>query len=435
MAYRQILTAIHDCVILFNQSDAALRSGSSVICPFDSVIVSVHPAREKNIGTLDSKEGEQATRQVLERRLLGAICFGLWIGILGFGLWPFNFRPRNRFQWLANGGISFENYGQGYSRSQWNRDDSTDPAAGFTIELWVRSRERNYHDVSGLLSIGDSLPECFAIAQSGPDVMVRGQFQDATHSLAVRRFYIDDAFPETRPRFITVASGPQGTELYLDGIPKRKVPFTLTKKNSTGTILLGHNFAGHEPWVGELLGLAIYQSARTTAEVSEDYSAWEQKNTAELMKRPRIAALYLFDEGSGNIIHNRAGDAPDIVIPERFSLLHKTFLDFPSHLNRASLDLPDIVINIIGFVPFGFFACLFFVRAKQAGPSRAILLTLIMGAITSLTIELLQAFLPTRESSLLDLINNTLGTLVGAIVHYGVATVVSRSRRPAIRLW
>ena len=380
---------------------------------------------------MNRKKREQTIKQSRERELLVAACLGLWIGILAFGLWPFNFHPRNRVEWLPNRGIVFENYGEAYSQSRWNRNNSTDTGDGFTVELWVRSHEENYHQVSGLLSIADSLPECFTIAQSGPDVMVRGQFQDATHGLAVRRFYIDDPFPQTQPQFITATSGPQGTELYLDGSPKRKVPFTLTKKNFAGKILLGHNFVGHEPWSGDLLGLAIYSEALTEAEVSEDYSAWERNDKAELMKRPSVAALYLFDERAGNVIHNRAGNAPDIIIPQRFSVQHKTFLGF-SDLNRANLDLSDVVINILGFVPFGVFWCAFFQFGKHPGAARAILLTLILGAATSLTIELLQAYLPSRESSLLDLIDNTLGTFVGAVLQCGVASVVSRARRPIV---
>jgi len=39
-----------------------------------------------------------------------------------------------------------------------------------------------------------------------------------------------------------------------------------------------------------------------------------------------------------------------------------------------------------------------------------------IGGLTSLTIEISQVFLPTRDSSALDLINNVLGTLIGSSV-------------------
>jgi VanZ family protein len=355
------------------------------------------------------------------------------MGILAFGLWPFNFHARNHVEWLPNGsGLHFGGYGEAYSRSQWTRKQPPDPDPGVTIELWVRSGERKYNQVSGLVSIVDSSPDCFSIAQSGPDVLVRGQFQDANHRVALRRIYIDDAFPQTQPRFLTVTSGPQGTALYLDGATRRKFPFVLTKSNFAGGLLLGHNFVGHQAWAGDLLGLAVYDRPLAQTEIIKDYAAWQHANAAELVRSPGLAALYLFDEGSGDVIHNRAGDAPDITIPLRFTELHKTFLSFSSNLDRANLDLSDIAENIAGFVPLGFFLCAFLRYGKRLETSRAILLAVILGGVTSLTIELLQAYLPSRESSLLDLLNNTFGTALGAALQCGVARVARRTYSPSL---
>jgi len=382
--------------------------------------------------TLTQRANQSATK-FPARALLGAACLGLWLGIMGFGLWPFNFHPRNRVEWLPNtNGLHFNRYGEAYSLGRWNPTDSTDPGPAlttdwFTIELWMRSRETKYSQVSGLVSIVESSPQSFSIAQSGPDILVRGVFEDATHHAALRKFYIDDAFPYTQPRFITVTSGPEGTQLYLDGVPGRHFPVTFTADNFAGRILLGHNFYGHQHWNGDLLGLAVYRRSLTRAEVSEDYTAWQQTNVSHLINSPRIAALYLFDERSGDVIHNRAGDAPDISIPPYFSVLHKTVLGF-SGFDRASLDLSDIVINIAGFAPLGFFLCAFVRCTKHIGSARALLLTVILGALTSLAIELLQVYLPSRESSLLDVIDNTLGTFAGAILQFALARIVARAR-------
>ncbi len=51
-------------------------------------------------------------------------------------------------------------------------------------------------------------------------------------------------------------------------------------------------------------------------------------------------------------------------------------------------------------------------------------ITILLGFCVSLTIELTQAYLPTRGSSLLDVINNTLGTAIGAfLLKYGLRIV------------
>lgn len=378
-------------------------------------------------------ESDVVPRKALQHRLLVGACLGVWLGILAFGLWPFNFHPRNRVEWLPNqNGIHFGGYAEAYSRSPWIRNVPADPDQRFTVELWMRSVEKNYHSVSGLVSLVDSSPEPFTIAQSGPDVLVRGQFQDANRHVAIRRLYIDDVFQQTQAHLIAMTSGSEGTQLYLDGVPQRRFPVTLTANNFTGRLLLGHNFAGHQHWSGDLLGLAIYDQALTRAQISEDYSAWQQAKATSLTKRTGLAALYLFDERVGDVIHSKAGDAPNIIIPEWFSILHKTILGIPRDLHRANLDLKDIAINIAGFVPFGFFLCAYLRCEKHAGAGRAILLTILLGALTSLTIELLQAYLPSRDSSLLDVIDNTLGTFFGAVLQSEVASVVSRARRPVV---
>jgi glycopeptide antibiotics resistance protein len=105
---------------------------------------------------------------------------------------------------------------------------------------------------------------------------------------------------------------------------------------------------------------------------------------------------------------------PNLVIPERFYVLHRKFLTDPVTLQRS--DLADAVINIIGFVPFGFLVSLYLSQKASLSRAQTIHWALVLGGMTSFLIEFLQAYLPTRDSSYLDLINNILGTMVGALL-------------------
>ncbi len=55
-------------------------------------------------------------------------------------------------------------------------------------------------------------------------------------------------------------------------------------------------------------------------------------------------------------------------------------------------------------------------------------MSFVAGLVISLSIELLQVYLPSRDSSLLDLIMNALGSVIGAIVGLTVSPHLIRNR-------
>jgi VanZ family protein len=49
-------------------------------------------------------------------------------------------------------------------------------------------------------------------------------------------------------------------------------------------------------------------------------------------------------------------------------------------------------------------------------PGRAFLVAIFIGISVSLSIEMLQSYFPTRDSSMTDLICNTIGTILGMML-------------------
>jgi glycopeptide antibiotics resistance protein len=71
-------------------------------------------------------------------------------------------------------------------------------------------------------------------------------------------------------------------------------------------------------------------------------------------------------------------------------------------------------VNVAGFVPMGFFFTAYFSLVRPMRRPRIAVVA--MGLAVSLTIEMGQYFLPTRDSGINDLITSTLGTEFGAVL-------------------
>jgi VanZ family protein len=187
-------------------------------------------------------------------------------------------------------------------------------------------------------------------------------------------------------------------------------------------------------WPGQLRGLAIYETELTASQVAKHYETWTTQGAPELRGNEHVAALYLFNEHTGNIIHNAVHSGIDLYIPKRFSLLHQTFLEpFWKEFKPEWNYLRDTMMNIVGFIPLGFFFYAYWTSARPV--KSAALAAVILGFAVSLTIEILQSYLPNRNSGTTDLITNTLGTFLGVKL-YGsrtCQTLLARVYKSAIR--
>jgi VanZ family protein len=175
----------------------------------------------------------------------------------------------------------------------------------------------------------------------------------------------------------------------------------------SGKILLGNSPTGREYWTGNLLSLAIYDRVLTGEEVSQHFHG--SKKSGE--EGP--VSFYLFAEHSGTLAHDSAGDH-HLLIPSRFKVLKKTILVPPWEDFRFTRSyLTDILTNILGFIPFGFFFSAYLWLRKPRSIFQLLLMSVVIAGCISLSIELIQVYLPTRSSQFSDVITNMLGTAIG----------------------
>ncbi len=354
---------------------------------------------------------------------LRAICVCVLFCTLVAGLWPFH-APKNEVRWSSEGdGLRFAKHGSIVSANPIRANRAhTDQSC--TLEIWLEPRQISWEGTVLAFYWPASRVVSFTLRQWRNGLVLERESRGRTAGEA--SIYLGDVFRGPQPVLFTISSGQTGTVVYADGALVRKAPdFKLISQDLSGEFIIGNSPLTTFNWSGEIKGLAIYDRELTATEVSEDFANWTASKTAASSTTGRsdraaseVVARYLFNEGKGNIVHNQVDPATSLLIPERFFILHEQFLERPWDEFKPGWHYwKDIGINVAGFIPLGFFfqACF----SAPGRTKRTIWLTVALGFAVSLMIEVLQAFLPTRDSGMTDLITNTFGTALGAIAYIG----------------
>jgi hypothetical protein len=339
------------------------------------------------------------------------------IGILCAGLWPFDFRPRNRVKASPEGGLHIDRYGQLFSTETWQIDHSTNQ---FSVEFWFQPAAAGYGYDSSVLSFSHNGNLDFAIGQSGPDLYTAVLSPDANGDAVFRKLWLDGACATSRPLFVTVTSSNEGVSVYLNGHPSRSFSVTSLPGTFSGVLMLGHTPRGDQPWSGDLLGAAFYDRELNASEVMSQVEQWRARYTQDLAQQDGVFALYDFRATTSDRIRSLAHYGPDLIIPPVFCVLNKHVLGWPKTWNRSTAE--DVVENIAGFVPVGFLFVIVCNHTSRKPGYRALAIAISIAALLSLAIELLQVYLPSRDSSLCDLLTNILGGALGGALGLAVAS-------------
>ena len=353
----------------------------------------------------------------LRKNVLGLICLVITAVIFLAGLWPFNFSPENKVRWLKDqNGIEFYGPALVFSTIPFFQSSNI-PINSITIELSLQPASEDISHIGHIFSILD---------EQGSEIFFVGQWR--SHLLLgkgihgkknYREIGVRDALKKGDKRFVTITSGADGTNIYVDGILVKSSPkFQLISVNEkpSGGILLGNAPTGGGYWTGNLFGLAVYDRSLSVEQVLKSFENWEKNKKSLFQKEEGLVSFYLFDEHSGTLVHDSVG-GHHLVIPPKFKVLKRTILVPPWEDFRFTRSyLRDILTNILGFIPFGFFFSAYLRIKKPRSTFRLILISIIIAGCMSLSIELIQVYLPTRNSQLTDIITNMLGTVVGAVL-------------------
>jgi len=336
--------------------------------------------------------------------------------ILVAGLWPFH-SPKNDVTWLAGGnGIRIGNHGCLVSSGPLRAYDSKDNSSG-SLELWIKPAfaTKGRRTILAFEGPGDDAT-AFSLQQNGNTLIIQRKNTDVNGVLHTAEFVFREALVGDSRTELTVTMGPHDTRVYRNGV---LATTSLLIGNPTpvfaGRLVLGNFLNVGGTWPGQVYGLAIYGRQLAPEEVTSHYEEWNNSHQPTVTQQERPVALYSFTERAGRTVHDQLGSHNNLLIPERYLVLHPQFLSAPwRHFRSTPGYWKDVAINIIGFVPFGFSFFAYFSTVRVS--KKAALIAVLLGFFTSLTIEVLQAWLPTRNSGINDLITNTLGTGLGVLL-------------------
>lgn len=366
--------------------------------------------------------------------IYGVTCLLVFAGILFACLWPFH-SPTNQVTWLAHGdGVRFGRYGTMFSRGLI-RPAHVSNQGGWTLEIWLRP-ESTWGSGTILALYNPGRPGGLSLRQSGEDLLMKIGPWNREQPAGSCELYAHDIFRGREWVFITVVSGWGGTEVYTNGKLTQSAPHFVPSPNDLkGRLVVANSPVESDSWSGELQDLAVYNREFTADKVLQHYETRTRTGRTTVSQNERVIALYVFDEHAGKVVHNHVGSGFDLYIPRRYMELRHAFLKRPWNEYHPSLSyLEDVLVNVAGFVPLGFLFYGYFSLTRRF--SRPGLITIIFGFGVSLTVEVLQAYLPTRDSGMTDIITNTLGTAAGVALFRWISIICEHfadSRYSAVR--
>ena len=322
--------------------------------------------------------------------------------ILFFGFRTREWDNENRARWSSSGsGIEFRGKSMVYNKEplfpgplpHWLFDDEIRIELAFSLEV----QETPSFDF--IVQFYDPASrERLLIGQWNRSIVIMNG-DDYSNRRREPKIYMPIE-PGAEVRHLEIISDTTGTRAFLDGELLRENPglhLQMPGNPENIRLTLGCGENANNSWHGRIYGLHLYNDTGPDG-------------------TPFLS--YNFSEGSGTIIHEETGKGGDLFIPSRLVILRREFLRPPTvdDLHRIGT-LVDIILNLLGFIPLGLFLFLasgLKIRLKTGlNTNTRTLITLTIVFLLSLSIELYQAWIPTRSSSLLDLVLNTAGGIIG----------------------
>jgi len=357
--------------------------------------------------------------------IIGILALVVVGATLTAGLRPFHV-PKNGVAWVpGRDAVRFGKHGTMLSTTPLQFPSSEGNSV--TVELWMQpARVWSTGCILAILNQQDGRQ--FLIQQDYTDLVL--SIEDR-HQLNRSSLRVPEVF--RRPQaFLTITSDEHDTAVYVDGqLEASSADFHLSRSDLSGRLILANPAFRDHSWSGSISGLAFYGTLFHPEQVRQAYSSWVLNGAPSSLPSQPAAALYVFREHSGDLVHSSVSSAPDLKIPDRFTVVDHLLFESPaSEMQTQATYWSNALLNVGGFVPLGIVMNLYLSTrgVKHVGP-----LAVLAGTAVSLTIEFWQSFIPIRFSGVSDLVTNTIGTLIGVMLSGWLLRYATPAKRAAAR--
>lgn len=293
-----------------------------------------------------------------------------------------------------------------------------------TIEIVIRPGRNQRQGFGPLLLLHDGNDQQQVVIWQYKDSLIVMNGNDYNNARRWPRITGMHILEPDQIRYLTItANKEKGTRLFVDGemvATKKDWRLRIPHEGKPLRLVLGNSVYGNHGWIGDIYELGIAAKATSSERVRERYKKRVESRTFSLLKTDLPEQIIKFNQQSWSQASDITLDNPLLIIPPEVVALEKAILSTPQayfRLNRVTM--ADISLNIFGFVPLG--AVLFAYLGSYFGfDDRRKWIALMFCAALSLGIELAQVWIPTRFSTLLDLLLNTIGAWIGIEFLYWV---------------
>jgi len=365
------------------------------------------------------------------RILLIGINLLMFFLIVYFGLFFRGFSLSNNVSWMKDQeGLRFGYYGMAYTNTLFPAGENNYKQGGLSIELAIRADNFRSNRFKILLSIHGGVDSEQLVLGQWRSALIVMNGDDYDGSLRTPRITVLDAFQENQNTFINIISGKDGTRVYVNGELRQssaRLNLEIPNKISDAVMVLGNSPYGRHSWSGNIYGLAIYERLLSEEKTSYHYNQWLKSHVFSFPRDIQPKVFYAFDDNDGRRAFDSGPNEHHLKIPSRMKILKKEILVAP--WNEERLDWPlvqDMVINLVGFIVPGFFFFALLVNFNGWLKTHAFLVTVGTCFMVSLNIEMIQVWIPSRSSQSLDLIMNTMGGMIGAMLYTGMMKIVTK---------